>query len=94
MSRPANPYDNASRESFMKTLKREEVYAGQYQDLDALCRNIEFFIEQYYNRQRLHSALGYRPPEEFEASVDGDPISVGARMSFFRHGEIYPPDVL
>ncbi len=93
MSRPANPYDNARCESFMKTLKREEIYAGQYQDLDELRRNIEAFIEEYYNRQRLHSALGYRPPEEFEASIDEGAVSTGARMSFFRHEEIYPPDV-
>jgi len=93
MSRPANPYDNASCESFMKTLKREEIYAGQYQDLDDLCRNIEAFIDQYYNRQRLHSALGYRLPEEFEASLDEGAVSAGARMSFFRHEEIFRSDV-
>jgi putative transposase len=66
MSRPANPYDNASCESFMKTLKREEIYANRYDNLEHLRTNIEEFIEQYYNRQRLHSALGYRSPEEFE----------------------------
>jgi transposase InsO family protein len=66
MSRPANPYDNASCESFLKTLKREEIYVNQYRDLDHLRDNIEEFIERYYNRQRLHSALGYRSPEEFE----------------------------
>ena len=66
MSRPANPYDNASCESFMKTLKREEIYANKYDTLEHLRANIEEFIEQYYNRQRLHSALGYRSPEEFE----------------------------
>jgi len=66
MSRPANPYDNASCESFMKTLKREEIYANRYENLEHLRSNIEEFIEQYYNRRRLHSALGYRPPEEFE----------------------------
>jgi hypothetical protein len=93
MSRPANPYDNASCKSFMKTLKREEIYAGQYQDLNDLCRNIEAFIEEYYNRQRLHSALGYRPPEEFESLADSEAAAAGARMSFPRHGEIYPPDV-
>jgi len=60
MSRPANPYDNASCESFMKTLKREEIYANRYEDLEHLRTNIEGFIEQYYNRQRLHSALGHR----------------------------------
>jgi transposase InsO family protein len=66
MSRPANPYDNASCESFLKTLKREEIYANQYSDLEQLRTNIEEFIEKYYNRQRLHSALGYCSPEEFE----------------------------
>ena len=66
MSRPANPYDNASCESFMKTLKREEIHANQYRDLDNLRANIEEFIQRYYNQQRLHSALGYRSPEEFE----------------------------
>ena len=66
MSRPANPYDNASCESFIKTLKREEIYANQYEDLEHLRANIEYFIEQYYNRQRAHSALGYCSPEEFE----------------------------
>jgi putative transposase len=58
MSRPANPYDNASCETFMKTLKREEIYANRYDDLDHLRVNVEEFIEQYYNRQRLHSCTG------------------------------------
>jgi putative transposase len=66
MSRPANPYDNASCESFIKTLKREEIYANAYENLEHLRANIAIFIEQYYNQQRLHSALGYRSPEEFE----------------------------
>src|SRR5260370_11915959 len=69
MSRPANPYDNASCESFMKTLKREEIYANDYLDLDHLRTNIEAFIEQYYSRCRLHSALGYKTPEEFEQAI-------------------------
>jgi putative transposase len=68
MSRPANPYDNASCESFMKTLKREEIYANQYNDLVHLRSHIEEFIDQYYNRQRLHSALGYRSPEEIRTA--------------------------
>ncbi len=93
MSRPANPYDNASCESFMKTLKREEIYANDYRDLEHLLGNIEVFIEQYYNRCRLHSALGYRPPEEFEQEVSPAINSAGATMSFFRHGEIYQSDV-
>jgi len=66
MSRPGNPYDNASCESFMKTLKREEIHAQAYESLEQLRSNIELFIERYYNQQRLHSALGYRSPEEFE----------------------------
>ena len=93
MSRPANPYDNASCESFMKTLKREVIYANDYRDLEHLLGNIEFFIEQYYNRFRLHSALGYRPPEEFEQEAIPGINSAGATMSFFRHEEIYQSDV-
>jgi putative transposase len=93
MSRPANPYDNASCESFIKTLKREEIYANdEYRDLDHLRENIEEFIERYYNRCRLHSALGYRSPEEFEQAARTGGIPDGASMSFFRHEEIYQND--
>ncbi len=87
MSRPANPYDNASCESFIKTLKREEISANEYRDLDHLRANMEAFIEDYYNRRRLHSALGYRPPEEFEQEVNVEKSSSGAKMSFFRYKE-------
>ena len=88
MSRPANPYDNASCESFMKTLKREEIYANKYDDLEHLRANIEEFIEQYYNRLRLHSALGYRPPEEFEQiEASGPAESRSATMVFFENKE-------
>ena len=89
MSRPANPYDNASCESFMKTLKREEIYANNYDDLEHLRANIEEFIEQYYNRLRLHSALGYRPPEEFEQQIEasGSAESRSATMVFFENKE-------
>ncbi len=66
MSRPANSYDNASCESFMKTLKRREIHANDYRDLEHLLQNVSAFIDDYYNRVRLHSALGYRAPEEFE----------------------------
>ena len=66
VSRPGNPYDNASCESFMKTLKQEEIYANDYRDLEHLVENVEAFLEHYYNRCRLHSAPGYRSPEEFE----------------------------
>jgi putative transposase len=93
MSRPANPYDNACCESFMKTLKREEIQANEYRDLDDLRENITMFIENYYNRVRLHSALGYRPPVEFEQTVASEVASQGATMSFFRHREIFQSDV-
>ncbi len=86
MSRPANPYDNASCESFMKTLKREEIYANRYEDLGHMRVNIEEFIDRYYNRQRLHSALGYRPPEEFEQQAEltrAVPSSASATLAFF-----------
>ena len=89
MSRPANPYDNASCESFMRTLKREEIYANTYVDLEHLRTNIAAFIEQYYNRCRLHSALGYQSPDEFEQQLESTVASAGATMSFFRHGEDY-----
>ena len=71
MSRPANPYDNASCESFIKTLKREEIYANKYLDLEELRSHIEEFIDDYYNQKRLHSALGYQTPEEYEAQTQG-----------------------
>jgi transposase InsO family protein len=67
MSRKANPWDNAACESFMKTLKYEEVYREEYRDLVEARASIGEFIEQIYNGKRLHSALGYRPPVEFEA---------------------------
>ena len=92
MSRPANPYDNASCESFMKTLKREEIYANDYVDLEHLRSNVEAFIDGYYNRCRLHSALGYQPPEEFEQQLKPATTCAAATMSFFRHGEDYRPD--
>ena len=69
MSRPGNPYDNAKCESFIKTLKQEEIYTRQYRDRADLEAHIGEFIEQYYNRRRLHSALDYRSPEQFERSL-------------------------
>lgn len=67
MSRPANPYDNAACESFMRTLKAEEIRASCYRDIEHLRECLAEFIDEYYNKQRLHSALGYQSPETFEA---------------------------
>ncbi len=66
MSRKGNPYDNAACESFMKTLKQEEVYRNEYRDFQDARSSIGEFLERVYNRKRLHSALGYLPPAEFE----------------------------
>jgi putative transposase len=66
MSRTASPYDNAQAESFMKTLKYEEVYRTEYRNLEDARASIGEFLDKIYNRERLHSALGYRPPLEFE----------------------------
>jgi transposase InsO family protein len=66
MSRTGNPYDNAKAERFMRTIKYEEVYMSDYQNLAEARASIGHFIEEVYNRKRLHSALGYRPPVEFE----------------------------
>lgn len=66
MSRKGNPWDNAACESFMKTLKYEEVLRNEYRDLADARASIGEFLEKVYNEKRLHSALGYRPPVEFE----------------------------
>jgi len=86
MSRVGNPYDNARAESFMKTLKHEEVDGRSYRDLEHAREAIGHFIEDVYNRQRLHSALAYRPPAEFEAKLlqlaaAGRPPQAGAQTN-------------
>jgi transposase InsO family protein len=77
MSRTGNPYDNAKAESFMKTLKAEEVYLHQYRDQEEVRTSIQRFIEEVYNRKRLHSSIGYLSPAAFEAEQrphpDADP---------------------
>jgi putative transposase len=69
MSRTGNPYDNAKAERFMRTLKYEEIYLNDYETIAEVRASVEHFIEAVYNRKRLHSAIGYRPPVEFEASL-------------------------
>jgi len=66
MAGKGNPYDNAVAESFMKTLKCEEVYLWDYRTVQDVRKRIPCFIEEVYNQKRLHSALGYCPPNEFE----------------------------
>ena len=72
MSRKANPWDNAACESFMKTLKYEEVLRAEYRDLAEARASIGEFLEKVYNQKRLHSALGYLPPSEFEANLEAE----------------------
>ena len=69
MSRKGNPWDNAACESFIKTLKYEEVYRSEYHDLADARAGIGGFLEKVYNQKRLHSALGYLPPAEFERDL-------------------------
>jgi putative transposase len=94
MSRPANPYDNATCESFMKTLKQEEIYCREYRDLEDLRAHIGEFLDSYYNTRRLHSALGYRTPVEFEeqsGTPESEVLLNAPKMSFFRHGKSIAP---
>ena len=93
MSRPARPWENGKCESFIKTLKREEIDARRYASFTELRQHVEEFIEQIYNKVRLHSALGYQSPEEFERSRNTAAPAVKwspAALSFLRHEEIYP----
>ena len=80
MSRKGNPWDNAACESFMKTLKYEEVFRNEYRNLAEARASIREFIEQVYNQKRLHSALGYLPPAEFEANLTVNNKEAAARQ--------------
>src|SRR6266536_4815624 len=83
MSRKANPWDNAACESFMKTLKYEEVYRNEYRDLAEARAAIGEFLEKVYNQKRLHSSLGYVPPVEFEAQRAAQNLEAAARQVSF-----------
>jgi transposase InsO family protein len=78
MSRKGNPWDNAGCESFMKTLKYEEIFRQEYRDLAEALVSIPRFLEKIYNEKRLHSALGYRPPAEFEQSLSARVVETRA----------------
>ncbi len=80
MSRKGNPWDNAQCESFMKTLKYEEVLRNEYRDLVEARASIVEFLEKVYNQKRLHSALGYVPPVEFEAQLAAQKMEAAARQ--------------
>jgi transposase InsO family protein len=80
MSRKGNPWDNAACESFMKTLKYEEVLRNEYRDLAEARASIPEFLEKIYNQKRLHSALGYLPPVEFEAQLQAKNMEAAARQ--------------
>jgi transposase InsO family protein len=86
MSRKGNPYDNAKAERFMRTLKEEEVNGKQYRDLAEARAQIAEFLEQIYNRQRLHSALRYLTPAEFEEQEEAEGGEPGP-APLPRHGE-------
>ncbi len=75
MSRKGNPYDNAAMESFFKTVKIEEVYLWEYEDLADVQKRLDRFLWDVYNEKRLHSSLGYRPPNEFEALLRNEKVN-------------------
>jgi putative transposase len=77
MSRKGSPWENARAESFMKTLKAEEVYLREYRDQEEARQSITHFLQEVYNRKRLHSSLGYLPPEEFESRAGQAPAEGG-----------------
>ena len=86
MSRKGNPYDDATAESFMKTLKYEEVYLWDYQTAEDVKKRIPYFLKEVYNQKRLHSALGYYPPNEYETAWQrgGTPLSTQHEIVAYR----------
>ena len=80
MSHKASPWENGGCESWMKTLKYEEVFRQEYRDLAEARTCLERFIDKVYNQQRLHSALGYRPPAEFEQALLAQKHAGGVKL--------------
>lgn len=89
MSRPGSPWENGKCESLIKTLKKEEIDARPYSSFEELQEHLREFIEEVYNSVRLHSALNYCSPVEFERSLAPPAAPQPAAMSFLRHEEIY-----
>lgn len=94
MSRPGNPYDNAKCERFTKTLKQEEIRCSEGRDIDHLPAHLSRFFNTYYNATRLHSALGYQSPDDFEGKAAlsaTSSIPAAPKMSFQgRRSSIHP----
>jgi putative transposase len=86
MSAPANPYDNAQAESFMKTLKVEEVYLAGFEKFSDVATRLSYFIEEIYNERRMHSALEYRSPNHFEAQQARQALRFSTRLGPVRGG--------
>ena len=91
MARKGNPYDNATSESFMKTLKHEEVYIWDYRTVENVKERIPYFLEEVHNQKQLHSALGYCPPSEFEEQWE---VTTNSTLSHTERSNFKPVDCL